>query len=80
MFNSYKRVTVKLKRDQLKRNIVNRYMRALKSKQFLIKLTDQEHELLKQKSKQLNISISDYLRISSINLLKNDYEKTNDNN
>jgi len=55
-------------------------MRALKSKQFLIKLTDQEHELLKQKSKQLNISISDYLRISSINLLKNDYEKTNDTN
>lgn len=61
-------------------NIVNIYMRALKSKQFLIKLTDQEHELLKRKSKQLNISISDYLRISSINLLKNDYEKTNDIN
>ena len=80
MFNSYKRVTVKLKREQMNINIVNRYMRALKSKQFLIKLTNQEHELLKQKSKQLNISISDYLRISSINLLKNDYEKTNDTN
>ena len=54
-------------------------MKALKNKKFQIKLTNQEHELLKRKSKQLNISISDYLRISSINLLKNDYEKTNDN-
>lgn len=68
------------KREHPKKNIVSIYMRALKTKQFLIKLTNQEHELLKQKSKQLNISISDYLRISSINLLKNDYEKTNDTN
>ena len=68
------------KREHPKKNIVYIYMKALKSKQFLIKLTDQEHELLKRKSKQLNISISDYLRLSSINLLKNDYEKTNDTN
>jgi hypothetical protein len=80
MFNSYKRASVKLTTGTKKKNIVNIYMRVLKSKQFLIKLTNQEHELLKQKSKQLNISISDYLRISSINLLKNDYEKTNDTN
>jgi len=65
------------KREHPKKNIVNRYMRVLKTKKFLINLTVQEHELLKQKSKQLNISISDYLRISSINLLKNDYEKSN---
>lgn len=80
MFNSYKRASVKLKKRTKKNNIVNRYMRALKTKQFLIKLTDQEHELLKRKSKQLNISISDYLRISSINLLKNDYEKNSNTN
>ncbi len=50
------------------------------TKKFQIKLTDQEHELLKKKSNQLGITISNYLRLTSISLLKNDYEKTNNTN
>ena len=47
-------------------------MKDIYTKKFQIKLTDQEHELLKKKSSQLGITISNYLRLTSISLLKND--------
>ena len=49
------------------------------TKKFQIKLTNQEHELLKKKSGQLGITISNYLRLTSINLLKQDNENNNIN-
>jgi len=52
-------------------------MKELKTKKFQIKLTNHEHELLKKKSNDLGITISNYLRITSINLLKTE---TNENN
>ena len=54
-------------------------MKENKSKQFLLKLTPLEHQLLMQKSKELNISASDILRIHTINLLKNDKNETKNN-
>jgi hypothetical protein len=47
----------------------------LKTKQFLLKLTHEEHKLLMQKAMELDISASDYIRITSINLLKNNINK-----
>jgi len=52
-------------------------MKALKDKKFQIKLTNQEHELLKKKSSELGITISNYLRITSINLLKTESNENN---
>lgn len=42
----------------------------LKTKQFLLRLTDEEHQLLKKKAKELDISAATYLRINCLNLLK----------
>lgn len=74
---TYQRTLVKLKTGTEWTTYSLFNMKELKTRKYQIKLTSHEHELLKKKSSELGITISNYLRMTSINLLKIENNENN---